>query len=173
MAWSLPCRLCSGCYDFRRDNGLRNLYRQIKGNKQKIDELVNFSPCAAIKLCLTYKDEDIATAFVARYENDTSRLPNCQRRKDLIWQSKESRGVEKLPYLASLAGMVEYSLFEKTSGSASVICGLNSIEAVFGRATPVYDDVQQQAWAPIELLMEEFEDNGFSLKNRLHRHPGS
>lgn len=173
MAWSLPCRLCSGCCDFRKDKSLRDLYGEIKGDEKKIDALVNFSPCATVKLCLAYGDEDIAEAFVDRYSKDTKRLPECERRRELARLIGECIGSDKLPYLSSLTEMIKNSISEKTSNPSLVISGLNPREVVFGRENPGYDDAQQQAWAPLELLIEELNDSGFSLKERSHRYAGS
>ncbi|MBI2632107.1 hypothetical protein HYW75_03825 [Candidatus Pacearchaeota archaeon] len=164
MAWSSPCGLCSGSYDFRKDPGLRKLYTTIRGDRQKIDELVDFSPCAAIKLYLAYRDQDIGEAFVSRFGDSTERLTNCFRRNKLSWPNCIDQGLSVTPFLANITAMVESSLAERSRDSASTVYGINPLETVFGRENPEYNDFQQLVW----ILREEDDNKELSLRQRLH-----
>lgn len=171
MAWSSPCGLCSGSCDFRKDIGLRKLYDEVKGDQKKMKNLVDFSPCAAIKLCLTYKDENVARAFVSRYGNDMNRLHECERRIGSIEGMKKAQFDVQLPPLAHLSELIRDSMIDRTS-QYSLILGFSVAEDIIGRENPSYVDVQQQARANTEFLAEEY-DAGLSLKERLHRHTSS
>ena len=144
------CGLCSGETP-TKDRILRENYWEVRGDKEEISKVVETSPCAALKMALTFRDEQIMDELLIQCGRSQRNLRSCNLRLELVknitgynWDIAETLPLSRLVSMTrdALNEHLSSGLFEDPKVSPYFF---NHPDLVFGKPSPPPDEQDRLA----------------------------